>query len=352
MEENFYLNDILSQDTELKRALQYYKTDSVKNELEKLKRLDVKKVIFSGMGSSHFCSYGAGILLKQHGIDSEVISTGELIYYETGSIRKDTILCLISQSGESAEIRHLIEEIDDEVFVIALTNNMDSALGKRGNVGFALNVSDEISVTTRTYVSSLIMTQLIAAALCKEDLEPVYQEYKDTIEKMTSYLKNYEEEVSRLRDFCEGMNSVCLMGRGNALSSVRSGALFLREVSKFMAADFDSAEFRHGPMELVEQGFYGIVFAPSGKTQALGLSLSNSIAEKGGKVILITDESGDKAFEADHSAILKIVLPEACEFASQLLQIIPVQLLANLIAERKGIPAGVFRWGSKITASE
>lgn len=349
MDPRFYLNDILSQPAELNRAMAYYQTQPVWDTLNSLHQLNAKKVVFSGMGSSHFCSFGASILLKQHGIDSQVISTGELLYYERGSLNSDAILCLISQSGESAEIKHLLELLDPEVFVIALTNNAQSTLGKRGNVTFLMNVSDEISVTTRTYVSSLVMTQLIAAALSGDDTAAVMQEFRKAVAAMDEWLQQASEYTAQLRKFFRGSQSISLMGRGNSLSTVRSGALFFREVSKFTSVDYDSAEFRHGPMELVQDGFYSIVFAPTGLTQSLGLSLAQSINDKGGKVLLVTDDNG---LEIQAPGILTMVMPQVSEYASPLLQILPVQLLANSIAEDKGIPAGVFRWGSKITAAE
>ena len=146
-----------------------------------------------------------------------------------------------------------------------------------------------------------------------------------------------------------GMNVISLIGRGNALSSVRAGALFMREVLKFPAMDFDSAEFRHGSMEMVQDDFYAVVFAPTGPTRELNTNLARDIVEKGGHVVLITDQEG--TLETVQN-LLQIVLPQAEEYASQLLQILPVQLLANAMAEEKHIPVGVFRWGSKIMAKE
>lgn len=356
MEKNFYLEDILSQEGQLRKAIDGYKAASVMQKLKQLSERKLSKVVFSGMGSSHFCALGGDILLKQRGMDSKVISTGELIYYEKGCLNKDTALCLISQSGESAETRHLLELVEEDVFIIGVTNHEDSTLAKRADMAFLLNVSDEISVTTRTYLSSLVMVQLIAAAVCGEDPGAVLREFEDTVGKMGRYLADYPRETERLMEFCGKMDVVSLIGRGNALSSVRAGALFLREVCKFPSIDFDSAEFRHGPMEMVQEGFYAIVFAPSGKTQKLSLGLAADIGAKGGRVILITDESGYeegvKQGIAVQVNILPVILPAAEEYASQILQILPVQLLANAIAEARGIPAGVFRWGSKVTAQE
>ncbi len=349
MSDNFYLNDILTQKAELEKVLAYCRSKEVEAKTELLAEKSIQKVLFSGMGSSHFCAYGANILLHQNGIDSHVVSTGELLHYEMGSLGEGTVLCLISQSGESAEIVRLVERLPKDVFVVAVTNQAQSTLARRGDVTFLLNVSDEISVTTRTYLGSLILAQLIAAGLCGNNTDRLLSEYEKTLLGMESYLENYIGEMQRIKDFCAGMKVISLIGRGNSLSSVRAGALFMREVVKFPAMDFDSAEFRHGPMEMVQDDFYSIVFAPAGRTQKLNTKLASDIAEKGGQVVLITDEEG--ALEP-LPRMLQIILPQVEEYASQLLQILPVQLLANALAEEKQIPVGVFRWGSKIMAKE
>ena len=349
MNENFYLNDILTQKTELEKVLAYCRSEEVENKTKLLAEKSVQKVLFSGMGSSHFCAYGAHILLHQNGIDSRVVSTGELLHYEMGSLGEETVLCLISQSGESAEVVHLIERLPKDVFVIAVTNQAQSTLARRGNVTFLLNVSDELSVTTRTYLSSLLLVQLIAVGLCGGNTEQVLAEYEKTLLGMESYLGNYVEEMQQIKDFCAGMKVISLIGRGNGLSSAHAGALFMREVVKFPAMDFDSAEFRHGPMEMVQDDFYAIVFAPAGRTQKLNAELAANIAEKGGHVVLITDEEGALTPSPN---MMQIILPQVEEYASQLLQILPVQLLANALAEEKQIPVGVFRWGSKIMTRE
>lgn len=356
MTENNYLKDILNQETDLRKAIAYYRSEETAAKLRTLTERKIKKVVFSGMGSSHFCAYGADIMLKRHGITSQVISTGELIYYESEFLDETTLLCLISQSGESAETVHLLEQLDGRVFAVGITNHPESTLARLGNLSFLLHVPDEASVTTRTYMSSLILVQVVAAAICGEDTGKMLDEYEQTLPEIGRYLKNYEAESASISSFFGEMHSVCLMGRGNSMSSVRAGALFLREVARIPAVDFDSAEFRHGPMEMVQEGFCGIVFAPAGKTGALNTKLAEDIAEKNGRVMVVTDQEGADALTAANKDSLKnmllIVLPGRQEDTVPLLQILPVQLFACAAAEVRGIEAGVFRWGSKVMGKE
>lgn len=343
---NFYLHDIITQPQEISNFLCRYTDGEMRGRLEQLKKMNIRKIVFSGMGSSNFCALSANLLLRKYGVESDVISTGELLYYEQELLDADTVLCLISQSGESGEIVHLLECLKSSVKIIGVTNNSASTLAKRSDLLFELFVSDEISVTTRTYLASYAVTMLIAYTVLGQDVQERAVQIKEIISGMEDYLKDYETKADQLLRFCRPMNYLCLIGRGYSLTTVKAGALFFREVARFPALDFDGAEFRHGPMELVDDGFYGIVLAPSGPTKELSIRLAQDIAKSGGHVVLITDEpSGD----TDKDGMMVACLPKLPEELAALVQILPIQLLANAIAQDRDIPAGEFRWGSKIT---
>lgn len=345
-----YLDDIVSQPQQLKQALTAYSGSAVRQSFSAIRKMEFGELLFAGMGSSHFCALSANVYLASHGIRSQVISAGELLHYEYGRIRSDTLLCLISQSGESAEIVRILEKLPDGIQVIAVTNDPESTLGKRGNVILPLCVSNEKSVTTRTYLASLCLTLLIAFVLTGEETDKALGELEEIFGKMEGCLAGFEEKAEKLAGFSRNCKEINVMGRGYAMTAVRAGALFFREVSRFGATDFDSAEFRHGPMETVDEDFFGIVLAPSGGTQNLGVNLAREIAEKGGRVVLVTDACA--AFETPADNILAVILPKVPEMYSPFLQILPLQLLADALAKEKGIAAGEFRWGSKITAVE
>lgn len=89
-----------------------------------------------------------------------MISTGELLYYEKEILNKKTLLILISQSGESAEIVNLLEQLSEEVTIIAITNETESTLASKGELVLPLHVGEEEAVTTRTYMASICVSML------------------------------------------------------------------------------------------------------------------------------------------------------------------------------------------------
>jgi len=346
---NQYLKDVLEQPQSIGNALDsFLEADNI-SKLNEIALLKPNKILFIGMGSSHFCSIGASLYLNDNGFTSMVKSAGNFYYYERGLIDENTLVVLISQSGESAEIVNLVNKLPHSCKIVAVTNYPDSTLGKRGNYTFNLNVSAEESVTTRTYLSSLILVDLIALTLikgyaCRDMANDIYI----AVNHLEEFLASYQDIILNMKSFFKDPPYLCLIGRGYSMSTVCAGSLFLREVVKYPAIDFDAGEFKHGPMEMVDNNFYGIIIAPSGQTYSLNEKLALSIADKGGRVMFISDRNLIKS----HENILEIKVGCVNEFLSPIITIAPIQLLSYYLAEYKGIEAGKFRWGSKVMKEE
>ena len=169
-------------------CLEYYESSGLLEKMYQLYNGPFKKLVFSGMGSSHFCAIGAGIYLKQHGVDNQVISTGELLYYEKDFLDNNTLLILISQSGESAEMVHLLQELPEDIMVIAVTNDTASTLARRGNLVLPLHVMEEEAVTTRTYMASVCITLLLASAIAEGRTGSMLEKIKKSVSYMEKAL--------------------------------------------------------------------------------------------------------------------------------------------------------------------
>ncbi|WNR46010.1 SIS domain-containing protein [Paenibacillus roseipurpureus] len=345
---NRYEEDVIGQTACVRGALDTMLEQVTSSNIAEMKKKTWSKVVFAGMGSSHFVCHGAVIHLIENGIDARVLSASELLHYEMGLIDENTLLVLVSQSGESAEIVRLIERLPSHFSIFAITNEPASTLAIRAQWKLILHVEREQSVTTRTYLASLVAVHLLARELSDTMHEADFKrDMREALVKMDHVLQNHSLR-QKLNGFIEDPPYLCLIGRGYSLSTVRAGALFIREVAKYPALDFDAAEFRHGPMEMVDGQFTAIVFAPAGVTAALNLKLALDIAERGGKAVLIINEMCDIV----HPNILVIPLPPVHEVMSPLLDVIPVQWIANELAVRRQLEVGAFRWSSKVTSKE
>lgn len=345
---NVYLKDVLSQPVSIRNVLDRYLSKENLEKMDALANLKFDKVVFTGMGSSHFCNYGANIYLNNNGYTSIIMSASQLLNYEMGLVNERTLLVLVSQSGESAEIVSLIKEISTRITVVGITNNPQSTLGKRADYVFNMDVEKEVAVSTRTYLASVLLTGLMAKSITGTRDQVFINSVLKTGDLLEKELSNYRDTYALLKDFLKDAAYLCIMGRGYSLSSACAGALFIREAAKYPCIDFDSGEFRHGSFEMVEKGFHGIVFAPRGKTYEYSYKLACNIAAKDGKVILVTNKKPD----IEQRNILTLQQEIVDEMLLPILEIVPVQLTAIALADIKGIEAGKFRWSAKITNTQ
>ncbi|MCX7745522.1 MAG: SIS domain-containing protein [Clostridia bacterium] len=346
---NSYLKDVFAQPAILRKAFEEYISSESLNKMNQLARKKYHKVIYSGMGGSHYACYGACIELVRNGYNAFVKSAGELLHYEYQLLDENTLLFLVSQSGESAEIVHLIDKIPDSCTVVAITNKPDSTLAKRGNFVFTLNVPDEEAVATRTYLSTIILLGIIAKTMTKGLNDEMIDQFRSAINHIEKFLsKDFEAMKQELKEFIGVPGYICLTGRGFSYSTVLAGGLFIREVGKFPCISIDSGEFRHGPFELIDKDFTGIIVSPEGLTYGINRKLAEDIAKRGGKVLFITN----RKTEFKHENIFTVEMENMDEFLAPITEIVPIQIVANNIAENKNIEVGKFRWSSKVVQSE
>lgn len=346
---NTYYNDVLNQPESLRKCIDGIGKKETINKYNNISQLKYDKVIFSGMGSSNYCSVSASIILANERITNFRISTSELLHYKSSLINETSLLVLTSQSGESAEIVSLIEQIPKKCPVIAITNDQNSTLAKRGNVTLLLNVEAEEAVTTRTYLASIVINNMVAYALSEKKISNFLQPLNKGVEILEDVLRKNEEITNIMLDKISNPPYLFLLGRGESLSTVEAGTLFMREIVKYPAMGLDCGEFKHGPLEMVDEKFNAIIFSPNDQTRSLNEKLACSIENKGGNVVFVTTGESSNLL---NKGIAEINLPYIEKWLSPLISVVPVQLYANRLAVIRGVEAGKFRWGSKIMKEE
>lgn len=344
---NIFMEDVLNQAKYIEKAIESYDTDATMKLLDEIACQSYSKVIFTGMGSSNYACQGASVYLNGKGIDCCVVSAGQLYYYGLNCIDEKALVVLVSQSGESPETVDLIHKLKDRVNTIGITNAPDSTMGRNIRRCLYLNVPNEVSVSSRTYTTTVIMSYLVATSLVNYKKDCIIRA-KKTVENLKKFIDDYKDKTDELAAFFKDVSFISCMGRGPSYGSALAGGLFLKEASKFPCEGTDAAEFRHGPIEVVDEHFGAVVFAPEGKTQDLTLKMAHDIAVKGGKVLLVTNQTLLSLPEN----IYVMRYESVNDFCAPILDIAAIQLLCSALAKKTGIVPGEFRWASKITREE
>src|SRR4029079_9956509 len=88
----------------------------------------------------------------------------------------------------------------------------------------------------------------------------------ERLPEMTEEALSLETEVAAISDRYRFMRQAVVVGRGLNYANAFEWALKMMETCYVVAERFSSADFMHGPIALVEQGFPVFALAPPGVT--------------------------------------------------------------------------------------
>jgi len=116
---------------------------SLNKDFDKIVNLILKckgKVIFSGVGKSGIISKKIASTLASLGIPSYYVDAGSCSHGDLGMISSGDLLILISHSGQSIELKNIIQYVkrNKNIILAGITSKKNSLLYKSSNISFLL----------------------------------------------------------------------------------------------------------------------------------------------------------------------------------------------------------------------
>jgi glucosamine--fructose-6-phosphate aminotransferase (isomerizing) len=124
------------------------------------------------------------------------------------------------------------------------------------------------------------------------------------------------------------------------------GALTLKEAARFPAESVQTAQFRHGPLELAGPGLAVMVLAGEPATRPLDLRLAGELAAAGSAVLVVSPDGAAPA------GGVGIATGEVDRDLVSAAAIVPAQLLAWRLANLRGLAPGTYSVAAKVTTRE
>ncbi len=325
------LQNILAQPENLARVGDYHLGDGQSALRQAARGIgSARRLILSGMGSSLWACYPLCDYLAARGILSTVMDAAELLHYQQRACR-DAVVILVSRSGESVEVVKLLPLCKTQgATIIGITNEPGSTLARQSDHVVLMASRADEAVAVQTYTATLATLYLLGAAVVAEP--SAEGELRSLIASMAAGMNEWVAASETWRSFFENASTIYLLARGASVASAMEGALLFHEVAKFPAISMGAGSFRHGPVEVVDDKFRAVVFAPNDATRELNLALARDLTRLGGQVHCIH--------------------PDAPAALAPVIEIVPVQLAALRLAEWRGIVPGKFRVAAQVTRTE
>jgi glucosamine--fructose-6-phosphate aminotransferase (isomerizing) len=152
-----------------------------------------------------------------------------------------------------------------DVPTIAITNDAQSPLALSAQHVIELHAGEERSIAaTKTYTTQLAALALLSISLTQSaEHSAALRAIPDV---MTAALRS-EEQARAAAQSLARYDRCVVLGRGFNYSTAFELALKLKELTYIEAEPYSSADFKHGPIALIEPGFPVVVgFANVGPT--------------------------------------------------------------------------------------
>jgi glutamine---fructose-6-phosphate transaminase (isomerizing) len=295
-------------------------------------RGDVHNVVLVARGSSdNAARYGQYVLGARDQLQVGLATPSLFSRYRHPPRLTGALVGAISQSGHSPDVIAVVEEAKRQGRpTVALTNDVDSPLAAAADAVIGLHAGTERSVAaTKTYTCSLAAIALVSVCLADGDGAEELDRLPD---QLHAAITTAIEQVT-VPDWLVDATTLTVIGRGFNYATAFEAALKLKELTGIAAEPYSSADFLHGPVAAANWRTPAVLLAPSGVVATDVLAIAGRLRERGAKLVVVAD--GPVALEG---ADLPLALPpDVPEWLSPVTAVVPAQVLAWRIAQRRGL---------------
>lgn len=322
--DHFMLKEINEESEVVKNILNLYtKNNKIKDiyNIKKYKNIDIV-----ACGSASFAGQiGKYYIEKYANIKTEVYYASEY-RYQKNFFTKDTLVILISQSGETADTLAALKLAKENgINTLAIVNRRDSSIAREADSVIYTEAGIEVAVaTTKAYLAQVLILLLLAFKDNNKKTK-LLEDLKLLPNLITKYINEYD--YSNIANILKDKEHIFYLGRGIDYYLSMEGSLKLKEISYIHSEAFQAGELKHGSISLIDKDF-GVVSVVTDKTIS-DKTISNlkEVSARGAKIITITNIK-DNNF-ADYT----ILVEDYDEILNPLLVIVPMQMLAYNVAK-------------------
>ena len=300
----------------------------------------IDRIVIAASGTSwHAALVGEYLIEELAQIPVEVEFAHEFCYRNC-PLEKNTVLLVLSQSGETADTLAALREARRRGHrALAIVNVVGSTIARESDGGIYMHAGPEIGVaSTKAFVSTITVLTLLAIHLGRmrqlsanraKEIFHALELLPKQIEKILSQndsLKKIAKKYSKAEDFF-------FLGRGFMFPIALEGALKLKEISYIHAEGYSAAEMKHGPIALIDKKTPTVFLVPQDSMYDKTMANLAMIRSRQGPIIALATE-GDKQIKKVADDV--IYLPKTLEPIYPILATVPLQLFAYHIAVARG----------------
>ncbi len=305
--------------------------------LEKLKR-----IVILACGTSWHCALVSKFIIEKYlKIPVEVDYASEFRYRDP-LVDQDTLVIVISQSGETADTLAALREAKEKnAKTLGIVNVVGSTIAREVSCGIYTRAGPEIGVaSTKAFTNQLISMWLFVLYVGQknnlisiEDRLKIIKNLSSLPEVILNEINNSVKEVKKIAENFKNSKNFLYLGRGINYPIALEGALKLKEISYIHAEGYPAAEMKHGPIALIDKDMPCVFIVNKNNNYEKVISNINEVKARGGVVISIATK-GDLNIQniSDYVIYVEDIDNDFTPF----LNLVIMQLIAYFISDLKG----------------
>lgn len=254
--------------------------------------------------------------------------------YRSPIITPDTLVIVVSQSGETADTLAALREAKrNGARVLAITNVVGSSVAREADDVLITWAGPEIAVaSTKAYTSQLIAFYLFGLHLVGvlgTQEQSVVEELIEGLHELPEQVESILEQSAVLKQVAESIahhKSLFFIGRGVDYAVAQEGSLKLKEISYIHSEAYAAGELKHGTLALIEDGIPVIALVTQEALYEKTLSNIKEVKARGAHVLGIAN-AGFEA-EASKSVDELFTIPKTLPALTPALSVVPLQLIS------------------------
>jgi glucosamine--fructose-6-phosphate aminotransferase (isomerizing) len=306
---------------------------------EEIRRIEKMYIVACGT-SYHAALYGEFLLEELVRLPCEV-DIGSEFRYRDPIINGNTLVLLISQSGETADtLAGLREAKKKGGKTLAICNVLGSTATREADGVIYTRAGPEIGVaSSKAFTAQLTALCLLAiyfgrvrGTLGKEKARNILMHLLHIPHQVEEVLENQEEIIACAQNYFKKIDFLFL-GRHINYPIALEGALKLKEISYIHAEGYPAGEMKHGPIALIDENMPVLAIATDSKVYEKVMANIEEVRARDGIVIaLATKKNKEIKKKADHV----FYMSQTLEILSPIVNVVSLQLLAYHIAALRG----------------
>ncbi len=309
-------------------------------EPEFVKELDTIHIV--ACGSAYHVGVAAQYVLEDLAKVRVRVDLASEFRYRNPILRKNDLVIIISQSGETADsLAALREAKRQQVRTLGIVNVVGSSIAREADSVFYTMAGPEIAVaTTKAYSAQLVACYLLAVEFAKIREQIGQDEYLrliDEIRQLPEKMERVLQDQERIQWFASKFSAahdIFYLGRGLDYAIGLEGSLKMKEISYIHSEAYAAGELKHGTISLIENGT--LVVGVLTQSRLFEKMVSNLVEVKSrGAYLMGLTTYGNYSIE--DTADFTVYIPKTDEHFTASLAVIPLQLMGYYVSVARGL---------------